>query len=133
MWWSIYKVGLSLIASGRRVLSSFGPLVFSIVSRQFVAANWALVMLVKPFTNALLIEKVTAGHAGRLLCQILAADRAARKFLGVCICNFAVLISYGDLLEVLNGLLACWGCTSATSLQLRKPEDVLEDVIIAGK
>lgn len=101
---------------------AFAVFVVSVISRQLVAADRALIVLAEPLSDTLLIEEMTAGHAGRLLCQVLAADRAAGKFFLVrrraAFCNLAVFVSDSDNFKVFNGILTCWGCAGTAALLL---------------
>ena len=88
---------------------SFASLVLRIVSGEFEATHWALIVLVEPLADALLIEQVTTGQLGRLLCQVLTANRAARVFF-VGTQALAVGVSDRYLWEVLDRVLAGRWC-----------------------
>jgi hypothetical protein len=56
----------------------FPSLVLCIICGQFKSADWALVVLTKPFPYAFFVEKMTTRHLSSLVFEVFAADRASR-------------------------------------------------------
>ena len=94
-----------------------------------MSADRTLVVLPEPFSDALVVEQMAAWHLGRLLRQVLTADRAPGELLTL-ICDLAVLVSDVYLLQAVYCLLAGrWGA-GAASLLLGQPHYVLEDALV---
>lgn len=126
MIWVIININLLAI------LSIFACLVFCIISGQFMSADRALIVLVKPFTNAFFIEQVTTRHHSCLFLEIILANSALRIFQWVVTSIFlAVFLTDINFRQVLDCFFWCRRSAGAASILHWHSQDLFHESVIA--
>lgn len=95
-----------------------------------MSADWALIVLVQPLCDALLVEQMTTGKHGRLLLEVVAADGASGVLKGaILLVQLAELLSYLHLRQIVDRLLRGGGSSRAASVLHGGSEDLLKQVV----
>lgn len=93
-----------------------------------------LVVLLKPFFDAVFVEEVTTRHLSRLVFQVLAANSTSWKFKGSSLLIlFAVRLRNLDFWQVFDCFLRSRRSATSASVLHGKSENLLKEVVVKGR